>query len=206
MNNQSKSSISEHKTTRQLQAEQTKNKLLSVALKLVKSQGFENVKISDICNEVGVSTGAFYHHLVNKDGIVVEAYAQCDRYFENEIYPQFKDRHDLEAITDYIDCQIQYAIDTGVDLTTQIYKAQLQNGTEFFLSESRGLPNGLTRSIKHLQEHKVLSDKKSAEQLSNEFLVISRGVIYNWCLTKGGYDPKKFSHEIFGTYLKAYTI
>ena len=53
------------KTSRQLQAEQTKAHLLEVALRLVREQGFDNVKIGDICKEAGVSTGAFYHHLTS---------------------------------------------------------------------------------------------------------------------------------------------
>ena len=199
-------SKAKEKTSRQQQAEQTKKKLLSVSLELMKAQGFENVKISDICEKVGVSTGAFYHHLTNKAGIVIEAYDQCDQYFKNSVSPIFADRYDIDAIADYIDYQIQYAIDMGADLTTQMYKAQLQYGTEFFLSQERGLPNGLLTIIRNLQEHQILSSDKSAEALTNEFLVISRGVLYNWCLNNGSYDPKSFSHEIIAAHLKAYTL
>ena len=59
------------KTSRTLQAEQTKKMLLEVAVKLMGKHGYDNVKIEDICKESNVSVGAFYHHMKNKAGIIV---------------------------------------------------------------------------------------------------------------------------------------
>ena len=194
------------KLTRKQQAEQTKQKLLDVSLRLIKEQGYDQVKISDICDEVGVSIGAFYHHLKNKAGIVTEAYTACDHYFEDIVYPKFKDRYDVEAICDYLDYQMQYAIDMGVDITIQMYKAQITEGTEFFLLLSRGLPKGLIQVINQLQEHNVFSNHKTAAEIGNEILVISRGILYNWCQFHGTYDLKQFNRDIVSKYIEHYII
>ena len=44
-----------NKLTRKQQAAHTKEKLLSVALKLIQEKGFDHVKITEICQEAGVS-------------------------------------------------------------------------------------------------------------------------------------------------------
>lgn len=196
----------EKKTSRQLQAEQTKKKLLDVAVHLIRQQGFDNVKISDICEGAGVSTGAFYHHLKNKAGIVIELYDECDHYFADTIYPMVAQEETVEAILRYIELQMEYAMENGVDMTLQIYKAQLTEGTEFFLSQQRGLPNGLTKIIAHLQEIGVIRKEKSAEEISGEILVITRGVLYNWCQRSGSYDPRSFARLLVENYIKAYQI
>lgn len=196
----------EKKTSRQLQAEQTKKKLLDVAVHLIRQQGFDNVKISDICQHAGVSTGAFYHHLKSKAGIVIELYDECDHYFTDTIYPMVEQEETVEAILDYIEEQVQYAVDTGVDMTLQIYKAQLTEGREFFFSPERALPKGLTKIIAHLQELGVMRKEKSAKEISDEILVISRGVIYNWCQRNGSYDPRAYARVLVANYIKAYQV
>lgn len=196
----------EKKTSRQLQAEQTKKKLLDVALRLIRQQGFDNVKICDICADAGVSTGAFYHHLKNKAGIVVECYDECDRYFSNTVYPLVEHEDTVEAILRYVEVQMEYAVENGVDITLQMYKAQLTEGTEFFLSQQRALPRGLTKVIAHLQEVGVICKEKPAQEISDEILVITRGVLYNWCQRNGSYDPGSFARVLVGNYIKAYQI
>ena len=194
------------KLTRKQQARHTKEKLLSVSLKLIREHGFDNVKINDICNEAGVSTGAFYHHITNKAGIVIAAYAKCDDYFSDVVYPKLKDRKDTDVVLDYLAEQMKYGVDYGIDLCIQIYKAQLTEGTEFFLSTERPLASGLISIIKSLQESGLVNDKVSAEDIGNELLLVSRGLIYNWCQHNGSYDLVKYSRKILGNYWKTYTL
>lgn len=194
------------KTSRQIQAEQTKSKLIAVSLKLMKEQGFDQVKISDICREANVSTGAFYHHIKNKAGIVIEGYAECDKYFAETVFPLLKDRCDVDAILEYVEYQVKYGEDFGVDLCTQIYKAQLTEGTEFFLSQERALPNGLISIVSNLQEKKIIRSDKEASLIANEILVISRGILYNWCQHNGQYDIKKFARQMVSNYIQCYII
>lgn len=194
------------KVSRKRQAELTKSKLLAVSLKLMKEQGFDQVKISDICKEANVSTGAFYHHIKSKAGIVIEGYAQCDKYFSETVFPLLKDRYDVDAILEYVEYQMKYGEDFGVDLCIQIYKAQLTEGTEFFLSQERPLPNGLISIVRNLQAKGVIQNDKDAKIIANEVLVISRGILYNWCQQNGHYDIKKFAREVISNYIKCYTI
>lgn len=193
-------------TNRKKQAEHTKKRLLEEALKLFSKNGYDNVKIIDICNEVGVSVGAFYHHFKNKSDILVEAYLYCDDYFSTEIYPELKDRSDSDVILDYLDYQMQYAINYGVDIVSQIYKAQLFDITDFFLSLNRGLPSGLISIIQHLQSENIITSNTKAYDIGKELLIISRGIIYNWCQCNGNYDLKKINREITSKYLHYYLI
>ena len=110
----------------------------------------------------------------------------------------------MDAILDYISLQMEYAQKYGVDITTQIYKAQLTEGTEFFLGRDRALPAGLTGILSHLQAQNVIRTEKSADEISNEILVIARGILYNWCQSKGSYDLQLFARTLVENYIKAY--
>ena len=192
------------KTSRQLQAEETREKLLQVSLDLIREKGYDNVKIEEICRMSGASVGSFYHHFKNKAGIVVAVYSAVDRHFLEEVIPSIRDRDSMEAVLQYVDAQILASLELGVDIGLQIYKAQLTEGTEFFISSERALPDGLNRLLRHLQEIGALSSRKSAEEIGSEILVITRGILYNWCLCRGGYDSRALAREMVSNYLQAY--
>lgn len=77
----------EKKRTRKEQAEMTRTKILDVCRKLLKEHTYEEISIMDICEEAQISVGAFYHHFISKDSIVVELYRDIDTTFEEEVFP-----------------------------------------------------------------------------------------------------------------------
>lgn len=179
-----------HKTTREQQAKETKDNLLSCSLNLIKQHGYDNVKISEICNACGVTIGAFYHHFTNKEGIIIAGYSQCDEFFKRVVMNELKEIHPIHKIIEYLIFQAKYAEDLGVDLITQVYKAQLIHGTDFFLSNERTLPANLEILISKAQTDKKLTQDIKASVIRDELLLISRGCIYNWCQNDGNYDLK----------------
>ena len=65
-------------TDRQKQAIKTKLKITQIATELFKLNGFDSVKIQDICKAANISTGAFYHHFKSKSEIINKTYEQVD--------------------------------------------------------------------------------------------------------------------------------
>ena len=191
-------------TSRQKQAEETREKLLRVSLDLIREKGYDNVKIEAICAKANASVGSFYHHFKNKAGIVVALYSDVDRHFLTDVIPGIRDRDSMEAILQYVDAQIQSSIDIGVDIGLQIYKAQLTEGTEFFISSERALPAGLNQLIRHLQEIGVLSDVQEASAIGARILIITRGIMYDWCLCRGNDDSRALAREMVGNFLQSY--
>ena len=194
--------IMEELTNRKKQAISTKKRILDTSMKLMKEYGYDAMTIKQICDEAGVSTGAFYHHLGSKDGIIIEGYSECDRYFEKYVINNLKSDNIIDRIIEYIGYQMKYAVEIGIDTITQIYKAQLTNANEFFLSDKRALSSNLLILIKEAQNENLLRDDFTAEEIRDELLLISRGTIYNWSQKNGsfdliGYCNKLISHHIF---------
>lgn len=68
---------------RQLQAQSSKKKLLSVADRLFLAHGYANVSIDDICREAGLTKGAFYYHFSRKDDLYQQLFIpQLDAYLD----------------------------------------------------------------------------------------------------------------------------
>lgn len=191
------------KTSRALQAEKTKNQILDEALKLMKYKNFDEINVQEICKNAGVSTGAFYHHFHNKSGIVVAAYVRTDDFFQNQVIKKIDCTNIKKAIIDYLYQQGLYAQNLGIQIIRNVYKAQMDSASSFYLSANRVLPKGLHSLLKLGLDNGELSSPKSAEQITDELLIISRGVIYNWAVCLGKYDISKKISTIIEAYLQS---
>jgi len=193
-------------TKRKQQGKETKEKILSIALEILEEKGFENMSINEICERAEVSTGAFYHHFSGKEGIIVEGYRQTDDYFVSEVIGSLKGSTEIERIIEYLQQQGEYAHVKGVDLISNVYKAQINNGSQFFLSMERGLPSGLRILVEKAIKDGELNSATNGNDLTNELLIITRGIIYNWCQCKGAYEIKNKIEIIISKYLAGYCI
>ena len=50
-----------------------RTKILNAALKVVRMKGYTATTVDDLCNEAGVTKGAFFHHFESKAALAVEA-------------------------------------------------------------------------------------------------------------------------------------
>jgi len=50
-----------------------RDKLLGAALKLVREEGYDSTSVDELCQEAGVTKGAFFHHFASKEQLAVEA-------------------------------------------------------------------------------------------------------------------------------------
>jgi AcrR family transcriptional regulator len=53
----------------QQRSEETRSKIMDAAVKLFSTRGFTAASVDDICEEAGISKGAFYHHFESKQAL-----------------------------------------------------------------------------------------------------------------------------------------
>ncbi len=63
-----------------MHSEATRAKIRDAAIKLFCTRGFSAASVDDICEEAGISKGAFYHHFESKQVIFLDLLeAGCKR-------------------------------------------------------------------------------------------------------------------------------
>lgn len=195
----------EEKVTRKQQAYNTKKKLLESAISLFKEYGYEKVTVEDICKKADVTTGAFYHHIKSKAGVVVLGYKEYDEYIlkvcdikENE------EKTYVERILEAVCHQIDYVDYLGLEIITEVYKTQLMVGDRFFLSESRGIVTVTNELVeKAIENNELTGDSK---EISREILIVARGIIYNWCQSGGIFDVRSLTEKMVRNYIEFYKV
>jgi AcrR family transcriptional regulator len=178
-------------TKRKIQAINTREQIFQTSIELIGKKGYDNVSINEICKEIGMSVGAFYHHFSGKEDIIVEAYKEFDMAFENFSNESTKISKAIDKIIEIIKYQVEYADKIGLDIIRQVYKSQLFAGREFFISEERTLPRILLEIVEEAQKNDELTEDLSSKEITRQLLRLSRGIIYDWCVHDGVYDIVK---------------
>ena len=194
----------EKKQTRKEQALQTRSNILTVCTGLLREHTFDELSISMICRDADISVGAFYHHFKTKSDIIVELCRDVDDVFVNDILPVCRQLPPLEAILQYLCEQCGYAETMGIDSIKNVYKAQIDNGNTFFASNARGLPDGLRCLLQRAVRECCLKTDTDIEKLLEDLLIMSRGVIYYWCIRNGEINVRDYIYHMAEGYLQAY--
>ncbi|MGG1663989.1 TetR/AcrR family transcriptional regulator [Brevibacillus sp. NRS-1366] len=193
-------------TKRDLDAQETKKKILETAIKLFSEYGIETVTVDDITQHAGVSKGSFYTHFPSKDSVLVEQFNQIDAYYEKtfqEISPQTPASEQLRIL---IASMCHYCSNVcGVNVMKVVYMNQIS------LSDRQNILNKSDqRAVYVLLERIVEWGLRSGEfqvTLDREVLVeylarFGRSLIYDWCLYDGKEDLETMGKEFFDLIIK----
>lgn len=186
-------------TNRQLKALETKEKIYKIALELLESDGYENIRIEDICQKAGVSTGTFYNYFKSKNEILQLIYQKGDTYFEKTVRDAVAELETEEAVVAFFRYYAQYNVNTGMTTLKQLYNPE----NEFF-TKKRGMQHVLQEIIHKGQEENRLSGEVDADEIVADLFILARGIVYDWCLKNGEFDLAQkmtsYIRRVLGTY------
>ena len=105
-------------TRRQQEALETKRKLVAATRKILSEKGFEEISISEITREAGVSTGSFYTYFKKKEDIISEL-NKLDFFVLAQTVTQMKDKTLTERLEYYLENFLLAIERAGVELCRQ---------------------------------------------------------------------------------------
>lgn len=192
--------------TRKQQAENTKKRIIDTTSNLLKNKTLDEISIQEICKASKVSVGSFYHHFSSKDSIIIEIYKTLDDQFEKSILNSIDKTDPIKAIIDYILSQCIHTIDAiNKNIIKNIFKVQVDTDNLFYLSNDRGFPRGIKYLLTLAKSQNILRDDANLDELLTELLIISRGIVYHWCVISDDEALTKYATNIITNYLKAYS-
>ena len=188
-------------TVRSLRAQKTKKKLFQSAAKLMDKYGYENVTIEDICRKAGVSIGAFYHYYNSKSDIIMEVFKQIDYYFEEMVAPGFTDDA-VANIKTFFHHYAQFHVNQGYGHTSMVVKIQ----NSFFLDKSRYIHIKLNELVASAKTQGAFISDENDETIADFFLVVARGMLFDWSLARGEYDLIEKMDAYIGLAISSFAI
>jgi AcrR family transcriptional regulator len=111
----------------QQRSEETRTKIMDSAIKLFSTRGFNAASVDDICQEAGISKGAFYHHFESKQALFLALLDSWLQVIDNAIEAS-KNKTAPETFTQMIEA-FPYIFETASE--------SLPMFLEFWLQASR---------------------------------------------------------------------
>lgn len=192
--------MEEKLTNRQIQAINTKNNIYNAAVELLENNGYQNIRIEDICKKAGVSVGSFYTHFNSKNDILVEIFKRADDYFRDEVSKSLGNKSVFDKIIDYFDYYAKYDESLGIDMAKQLYTFD----NKMFITEGRYMQGLLNELIIDAQKNGYLPLDIPAAEITKQLFVVARGVVYDWCLHDGGYNVREAMRNFIKRMLSTY--
>ena len=86
---------------------QTKDRIISAAIHLFNEQGFVNVRLQNIADQLKISVGNLAYHFKNKEAIVAQAYDQIGEELKT-ILSSYRASPDLRDLDHQLDAYYQF--------------------------------------------------------------------------------------------------
>ena len=164
-------------------AKRTKELIYRTALEMLSMQGYKAVTIRDICNQAGVSSGAFYRYFDSKQSILFEVIREMDHYFTDVVGDKIRSLEFPENILTYFRSYADY-LERSISFDTLCV---IMSVDDTWLWRERPTQLVLVSTIQDAQLQKQLRSDISASQISVYLFSVVRGIVLNWCSTNSDF-------------------
>lgn len=171
--------------------------ILDSAVPLIQKEGYGNLTIKDICDNAGVTTGAFYRHFKSKDDLISFAYiGMVDKAIEG-VAPKLEGLslpNQLVALwCEFIACNkalgresvFVFLNETNPECDSQVSRGRMTGATARLVQDA--VDGGFR-----------LSPGRDPQKVSDDIVVLSTGVVYDWYSMRGSFDPVERIRSLLG--------
>ncbi|WEV40021.1 TetR/AcrR family transcriptional regulator [Lactobacillus sp. ESL0684] len=165
----------------------TKELIITTALKLFKQKSYTDVSVKDICAACNLSKQAFYYHFTAKADILVECY-------NDEINSLLAAKP--QSVTNYwqqfVHCitrMMQINTDMGVDLISHFLIANLM-ADRGYLNVIDSYKKMCVSYIQKAQELQQVRNQSNPDQLYTAAQILANGYTTYWAIKDGGFDTR----------------
>lgn len=173
-------------TSRQIKAQDTKQKIYEAALGEIQKRGYANVFISDITEAAGVAKGSFYTHFDSKESLLRYTYDQLNPIYLYA-YNQVKDLDFLNALTSFIRMSFTEMEKLGKEIIRALATNYLAD--EFvgvYLNHERQIYKCLDMIVSTGKMNGVLRDDFPTKEYVRVIMSVLIGAENCWCMMMEG--------------------
>ena len=185
-------------TPRQEQGLKTRKDIFDAAVGLFERKGYYKVTVNDICEQAGVSTGAFYNHFKSKDQVIMELFLRIDNFYQDVARDIAGKSTVMEKLEAFMESAMSYMSSLGTSFTRILYHTQLgpNKRKAYISSPSRPLYDIALSIIEEGQKKGEIRGDMDPKTLARIIISCHRGLIYEWCARNGEFDLVEDSEEL----------
>lgn len=162
--------------------------ILKGAITVIQKYGYENVSIRQICKELNITTGTFYHYFNCKNDIISEQFTWMDQRYLTEVKPNLTNDNELDNILYFCNFYAEFTYKKGLSKSIEIAQIKLTDNNGFYTSNHRIMKQILLEIIERGQNKDQIINTVLAEDIADMILVMIRGYSFDWSRKEANYD------------------
>lgn len=186
----------------------TKGKIVSAAWNLFHKQGYDNTTVDQIIEASKTSKGSFYHYFNGKDALLSSLSYLFDEKYEELISEIDPNTNSFDKLM-YLNKQLFSMIEENVslELLASLYSSQLiTNGEKHLLDQNRIYYVLLNQIIADGQRKNEIKTEMLSQEIVKIYALCERGLLYDWCISKGSYSLSEYSSKMMPIFLKEFKV
>lgn len=182
---------------RQISALETKHRLITAGLDLLKSKGFDAINVEDITQKAGVAKGTFYTYFKRKEDIVLEI---CRSPF-GEIAKELENMENMlitEKLTHYFHRFMECVESCGIHICRQWTRDVLDpnNVPENKDGKKWEYDTDMLKNIlRNAIDNGELKKDTPLETLTHIIISQLYGMMTCWCMSDGKFEPLEWTDK-----------
>ena len=171
---------------RKQQAQQTEQAILRSAIELSQHRPFDKVSVRDICQNAGITTGAFYHHFKSKEDLLAHGFAPLDIYMERALADHLNTPpiHRLWVILSNYAAFMEHM---GWPLVARYYQHRMETSEFHSIDPNRYTFHAILTCLQEIPTEEWHLTQHTPEWLADFLFRHFRGVVVDWVLHQGSY-------------------
>lgn len=182
---------------------ETRRKIIDVATRLMRTYGYEETSIRQICDESDISTGSFYHLFPSKQSLLDEIYGTVTPFYPPVNTEQMKKAPHL-LVDQYVEgfSTMVYAVGPHV-----LFRAffQAEDGNKILMKKDHPTMKFLYGNLSAAQEAGILTPELSLDEMSLQMRASMLGMFYSLYTEENLSEMKErlkaLLYRLFDTYL-----
>ncbi|MDR1950200.1 MAG: TetR/AcrR family transcriptional regulator [Spirochaetaceae bacterium] len=169
----------------------TQSRIIEKALFLFKSRGFMDVTVKDICEECGITRGAFYYYYKTKDEILDDIYVASDYITTHEFRDIVQEDNYIEQFYKLHSVYLERTLEVGPEIMGQVLKRYIDKGTKLAAPQDVAVFDMYVFLIQKAQDAGQILCTAPASVLADAAVHLSNSLGLIWCSKRGAFDYKK---------------
>lgn len=175
-----------------LKDNETKCKIVRIALELIKKNGFDNVTLNDICSAAEISKHTFYYYFSSKEDILLGFYELPHDLTSSRLTSILSAENNVEQYWQLQEPMIDFFVETGPEIMRRVMIANIMRDKGTF-NTSKGksdLAKAQISIIKKAQESGEIHNSSEPMALFHSCIIQAMGSTVQWCISGGAFDLK----------------
>lgn len=184
----------------------TKGRIVAAAWKLFYEQGYDDTTVEDIIFESETSRGSFYYYFEGKDALLGALAMIFDEKYDElktTMPPEMTAGEKLTFLNHELFTMIDKSV--SVELLGRLFSTQLiTKGEKHLLNRNRTYFKLLQQIVRDGQARGELRTDITDSQIINDYAMLERAMMYDWCLSEGEYPLAKYGDRMMPVLIKSF--